>query len=389
MKKEFGIYIHIPFCSSICPFCNFNVYIDNKNDHNPLIGSMIDEISYMAPMFKEHTLKSIHIGGGTPSLLKVKNLEKIINKIYKVYKPNNFVEICIEINPYKFELEDFKNYHNIGINRVSVGIQSFDNKKLKKLGRQSNEKKNLEICEELNKSEILNINYDLIFGVPGETLDGLEYDLNKSIELKPKHISTYLLTIEEDTAFFDLVGKKKFQENTDDEIVNKIELIEDVLKTNNFSQYEISNYAKDTYVSKHNLLYWNNSSYLGIGPGAHSHFVDHDKNIYKRWENYHDVKKYISLANSNQNRFKSVENFDVSMYIKDSIMMGLRLNAGVNIQKLKLVKDFEFDKSEISKLLNLNLIKFENNYLRLTFKGRQLSNKVLDKIINNINDLTI
>ena len=389
MKKEFGIYIHIPFCSSICPFCNFNVYIDNKNDHNPLIGSMIDEISYMAPMFKEHTLKSIHIGGGTPSLLKVKNLEKIINKIYKVYKPNNFVEICIEINPYKFELEDFKNYHNIGINRVSVGIQSFDNKKLKKLGRQSNEKKNLEICEELNKSEILNINYDLIFGVPGETLDGLEYDLNKSIELKPKHISTYLLTIEEDTAFFDLVGKKKFQENTDDEIVNKIELIEDVLKTNNFSQYEISNYAKDTYVSKHNLLYWNNSSYLGIGPGAHSHFVDHDKNIYKRWENYHDVKKYISLTNSNQNRFKSVENFDVSMYIKDSIMMGLRLNAGVNIQKLKLVKDFEFDKSEISKLLNLNLIKFENNYLRLTFKGRQLSNKVLDKIINNINDLTI
>ena len=389
MKKEFGIYIHIPFCSSICPFCNFNVYIDNKNDHNPLIGSMIDEISYMAPMFKEHTLKSIHIGGGTPSLLKVKNLEKIINKIYKVYKPNNFVEICIEINPYKFELEDFKNYHNIGINRVSVGIQSFDNKKLKKLGRQSNEKKNLEICEELNKSEILNINYDLIFGVPGETLDGLEYDLNKSIELKPKHISTYLLTIEEDTAFFDLVGKKKFQENTDDEIVNKIELIEDVLKTNNFSQYEISNYAKDTYVSKHNLLYWNNSSYLGIGPGAHSHFVDHDKNIYKRWENYHDVKKYISLANSNQNRFKSVENFDVSMYIKDSIMMGLRLNTGVNIQKLKLVKDFEFDKSEISKLLNLNLIKFENNYLRLTFKGRQLSNKVLDKIINNINDLTI
>ena len=389
MKKEFGIYIHIPFCSSICPFCNFNVYIDNKNDHNPLIGSMIDEISYMAPMFKEHTLKSIHIGGGTPSLLKVKNLEKIINKIYKVYKPNNFVEICIEINPYKFELENFKNYHNIGINRVSVGIQSFDNKKLKKLGRQSNEKKNLEICEELNKSEILNINYDLIFGVPGETLDGLEYDLNKSIELKPKHISTYLLTIEEDTAFFDLVGKKKFQENTDDEIVNKIELIEDVLKTNNFSQYEISNYAKDTYVSKHNLLYWNNSSYLGIGPGAHSHFVDHDKNIYKRWENYHDVKKYISLANSNQNRFKSVENFDVSMYIKDSIMMGLRLNAGVNIQKLKLVKDFEFDKSEISKLLNLNLIKFENNYLRLTFKGRQLSNKVLDKIINNINDLTI
>ena len=389
MKKEFGIYIHIPFCSSICPFCNFNVYIDNKNDHNPLIGSMIDEISYMAPMFKEHTLKSIHIGGGTPSLLKVKNLEKIINKIYKVYKPNNFVEICIEINPYKFELEDFKNYHNIGINRVSVGIQSFDNKKLKKLGRQSNEKKNLEICEELNKSEILNINYDLIFGVPGETLDGLEYDLNKSIELKPKHISTYLLTIEEDTAFFDLVGKKKFQENTDDEIVNKIELIEDVLKTNNFNQYEISNYAKDSYVSKHNLLYWNNSSYLGIGPGAHSHFVDHDKNIYKRWENYHDVKKYISLANSNQNRFKSVENFDVSMYIKDSIMMGLRLNAGVNIQKLKLVKDFEFDKSEISKLLNLNLIKFENNYLRLTFKGRQLSNKVLDKIINNINDLTI
>ena len=389
MKKEFGIYIHIPFCSSICPFCNFNVYIDNKNDHNALIDSMIDEISYMAPMFKEHTLKSIHIGGGTPSLLKVKNLEKIINKIYKVYKPNNFVEICIEINPYKFELEDFKNYHNIGINRVSVGIQSFDNKKLKKLGRQSNEKKNLEICEELNKSEILNINYDLIFGVPGETLDGLEYDLNKSIELKPKHISTYLLTIEEDTAFFDLVGKKKFQENTDDEIVNKIELIEDVLKTNNFSQYEISNYAKDSYVSKHNLLYWNNSSYLGIGPGAHSHFVDHDKNIYKRWENYHDVKKYISLANSNQNRFKSVENFDLSMYIKDSIMMGLRLNAGVNIQKLKLVKDFEFDKSEISKLLNLNLIKFENNYLRLTFKGRQLSNKVLDKIINNINDLTI
>jgi oxygen-independent coproporphyrinogen-3 oxidase len=389
MKKEFGIYIHIPFCSSICPFCNFNVYIDNKNNHNALIGSMIDEISYMAPMFKEHTLKSIHIGGGTPSLLKVKNLEKIINKIYKVYKPNNFVEICIEINPYKFELENFKNYHNIGINRVSVGIQSFDNKKLKKLGRQSNEKKNLEICEELNKSEISNINYDLIFGVPGETLDGLEYDLNKSIELKPKHISTYLLTIEEDTAFFDLVGKKKFQENTDDEIVNKIELIEDVLKTNNFSQYEISNYAKDTYVSKHNLLYWNNSSYLGIGPGAHSHFVDHDKNIYKRWENYHDVKKYISLANSNQNRFKSVENFDVSMYIKDSIMMGLRLNSGVNIQKLKSVKDFEFDKSEISKLLNLNLIKFENNYLRLTFKGRQLSNKVLDKIINNINDLTI
>ena len=285
MKKEFGIYIHIPFCSSICPFCNFNVYIDNKNDHNPLIGSMIDEISYMAPMFKEHTLKSIHIGGGTPSLLKVKNLEKIINKIYKVYKPNNFVEICIEINPYKFELEDFKNYHNIGINRVSVGIQSFDNKKLKKLGRQSNEKKNLEICEELNKSEILNINYDLIFGVPGETLDWFEYDLNKSIELKPKHISTYLLTIEEDTAFFDLVGKKKFQENTDDEIVNKIELIEDVLKTNNFSQYEISNYAKDTYVSKHNLLYWNNSSYLGIGPGAHSHFVDHDKNIYKTSKN--------------------------------------------------------------------------------------------------------
>ncbi|MFL2686538.1 MAG: hypothetical protein ACJ0NN_03510 [Thermodesulfobacteriota bacterium] len=126
---------------------------------------------------------------------------------------------------------------------------------------------------------------------------------------------------------------------------------------------------------------------MGIGPGAHSHFVDHEKKIYKRWENYRDVKKYIGLASSNQNRFNSQEVFDINMYIKDSIMMGLRLNNGVNIQKLKAVKDFEFDKSEISKLLNLNLIEFKKNYLRLTCKGRQLSNKVLDNIINNLKGL--
>lgn len=387
MKKEFGIYIHIPFCSSICPFCNFNVYIDNKNDHLALIASIMDEILYMSHIFKGNTLKSIHIGGGTPSLLKVENLEKIISEIYRIFKPDHQVEICIEINPYKFELEDFENYHNIGINRVSVGIQSFDNKKLRKLGRQSNEQKNIEICEQLNKSKILNINYDLIFGVPGETLASLEDDLNKSIELEPKHISTYLLTIEEDTPFFNLVGKNKFNENTDDEVIDKIELIENVLKTNNFNQYEISNYAKDSFESKHNLLYWNNCSYLGIGPGAHSHFVDHEKKIYKRWENYRDVKKYIGLASSNQNRFNSQEVFDINMYIKDSIMMGLRQNNGVNIQKLKAVKDFEFDKSEISKLLKLNLIEFKKNYLRLTCKGRQLSNKVLDNIINNLKGL--
>lgn len=375
-----SIYIHYPFCKSKCPYCDFNSYCNLNIEEEELIKAYLNEIEYYKDIIKDKIIDTIYFGGGTPSLMSEKLLSNIMNKINSLYKINKNCEISLESNPNSINYEKLKSFKDIGINRLSIGVQSLIDEDLKFLGRIHNKNEAIEAIN--NAQKIFNDRYsiDLIYGRPNQNLKEWKNELNEAIQLSPFHISLYQLIIEKGTPFY----RNKIQTPNEDIATKLYEETNNILEKNNIFQYEISNYAKNGYECKHNLVYWNNGEWVGIGAGAHGRI-----NINQKRYSIQNLKKplnWLDKTLKNKNGISIKKLLSKQEIIEEYLIMGLRIKDGIKIENLQKNIDCNnfydiLDKNNIEFLAKLNLINANDKNIKLTKKGFLLLNSVIEKLV--------
>lgn len=380
--KELGIYVHIPFCKQKCYYCDFISYANKEEKTKEYVKCIQKEIEIESKKYSkdEYEITTIYLGGGTPSYISALYIENIINVIKLNYNVKDNAEITIEINPGTVNEEKILIYEKIGINRVSIGLQSTNDKLLKQIGRIHTYEEFLNCYKLVSKSKIDNINVDLMLALPNQTIEDLEESLQKVIKLKPNHISLYSLILEEGTKLEKMVSEnivKLPEEDMEREMYWKTKRI---LEKNGYNHYEISNFAKEGYKSKHNMNCWSQKEYLGFGVAAHS-YVNR-----KRYCNINNIEEYVSNIKKGK-----IENNRTVCEIQNKIdeqkefmMLGLRKIDGIDIQefKNKFVENpiYVFHK-ELEKLVNEDLVEIDLDKIKLTNKGLDFANLVWEKFV--------
>ena len=370
-----GLYIHIPFCVEKCFYCDFNSYkIQNKNEKKEYIKNLKKEINLYKEEFKDKYFDTIFLGGGTPSILEGEELEEIFNEIYKNFSILKDAEITIECNPGTLTKKKLQTMKKCGVNRLSIGLQTTQNKNLKYIGRihtyeifEKNYKEALEVGFE-------NINIDLMYSLPNQSFDEYKESLDKVIKLSPTHISSYSLILEENTKLHKMYENKEFELNSDELDIKIYDYTIDKLKENGYNHYEISNYSKNNYECKHNIIYWKCENYLGLGAGASGYI----NNI--RYKNVDSINDYNRLLKNNQKPIEEINKLTSKDKIEEAIIMNLRMTEGIDILEFNKKYDINFKEKYnniLEKLKYENLIIEKNNRVFFTRRGRQISNTVL------------
>ncbi|MBU0529709.1 radical SAM family heme chaperone HemW, partial [bacterium] len=323
-----GIYIHIPFCKAKCIYCDFYSVAGQNDKIKHFVTTLIREIETCSVDTSKLIFDTIFIGGGTPSLLNTDHIEKIISALNNKYDLSNVKEFTIEVNPGEAPEEKLKDFYSLGINRLSIGVQSFKSELLKFLSRIHSAEDVFRTFQSARVAGFENINCDLIYNIPGQSLKDWQDDLETLVKLNPEHISAYSLTVEHDTKLFELVNNKSVIMPIDElhQEFNSITL--DILSKNNYAQYEISNYSQPNGECLHNLHYWDNDFYLGFGPSAHGYDGK------KRWNNYRNLDKYISLLENGQSPLETVDKITEIDKINEIIGFGLRMTKGFEISRI-------------------------------------------------------
>lgn len=375
-NQEISVYIHIPFCDHKCIYCDFYSIISYENKSNYL-NSLLKEIDYFANQYKEKKLiETIYFGGGTPSFVEPNYIEKIINHLGKYFSISDKVEITLETNPGTVENEKLKAFKQIGINRISIGIQSFDDDELKFLTRIHNKETAIQTVNLAAKVGFENISIDLIFNLPKQTKTKWINNLQTAINLPINHISAYSLILEPGTILNKMVLDGKVKIQNEDYDAQLYEMTIDFLLNNNFIQYEVSNFAKDGFECKHNNAYWRYRDYLSFGTSTHS-FVNGI-----RWWNYSSLNFYIDAINKKGNAIIGKEILSDEQIIEEYIMLALR-SKGIDKEEFnKLFGDnwFKKNKIKIEEYIQNDYLIDNQYYLKCTSKGYA----VCDEIIKNL-----
>ncbi len=369
-----GIYIHIPFCRKKCSYCDFYL-ITNTVILERFLDNLKKEISLHSQFYKNTGFDTIFIGGGTPSLLDTKQIESILNSLFKNYIIKRNPEITIEANPEDFnKTQKLKYLKDIGVNRISFGVQSFIDPELKFLTREHSAEQSVDVIKNAKKY-FDNISVDLIYSLPNQKISNLEKTLDITLKLEIPHVSAYTLIYEKETPLYNLMQRKKIVMN-DDELESKLYLLfSEKLTENGYEHYEVSNYAKKGYRSKHNLKYWEYENYLGFGPSAHSFFDG------KRWNNFRNIIKYNISLQKNELAIENVHNLTAEESKTEFIMLGLR-SVGVNFKKYSELfgNDFTVEHKDSLKILTENNLGiYKNNYYSLTEKGYLMVDEICAK----------
>lgn len=367
-KKSLGLYIHIPFCKSKCPYCDF-YSITSKNCENKYVNAVCGELLRWSEKAKNRVVDTVYFGGGTPSFLSTKNIGKILNCVKENY---NFApkEVTLEVNPADYKKEDFDNLYKIGVNRISIGAQSLDDCELKILGRRHNSENIYETYKNAKLSGFENISIDLILAFPTQTEKSVKKFINFCEAENIKHISAYLLKIERGTAFYENKNNLKFL--SEDNSANMYLYFCDEMKKIGYNHYEVSNFSKKGFESKHNLKYWNLDEYIGIGPSAHSFFGG------KRFYYSNDIYGFMNKACDEIFN----EKFDSEL---EYFMLQMRLCHGIDSEKYreKLNKDMPkkfFETAKKYSKLGFCETKDDKN-IRFTDKGFLISNYIISEIL--------
>lgn len=379
--EELGIYIHIPFCKKKCSYCDFKSFENiNENIKKEYIEALIKEIQ-LTKNNSNYIVSTIYIGGGTPSFIDEKYIKEILQAIYKKWEIKPEVEITIEINPGTINKSKLEAYRMMGINRLSIGLQSTNDYLLKKIGRIHNYQDFLDTYILARKTGFENINVDLMLALPEQTLENLMQSVRKIINLNPEHISIYSLILEENTELFSKVQKGEEALVKDEFEREMYWKSKEAFEEAGYIHYEISNYSKKGYESKHNKNCWSQKEYLGFGIAAHSYLEE------KRFCNIDNLNKYIEnikKGNLEENRIIEEKNRTKENIAKEYMMLGLRKIEGVSIsefqRKFELNPLFYF-RFEISKLQKLDLIEVDLDNIRLTKRGLDLANIVFEEFV--------
>lgn len=377
--KELGIYIHIPFCIQKCYYCDFISYANKEEKIEAYIQALKKEIEEESKQ-KEGEVTTIYFGGGTPSLLKSNHIQEVIETIRRHYKVVETAEITIEVNPGTVKEVALKEYKQMGINRLSIGLQSTKNKLLKQIGRIHTYEEFLTCYELARKAGFRNINVDLMLGLPNQTLQDVMESVQEVIQLEPEHISLYSLILEENTPLQAMIEKKIYS-LPEEELERKMYWkTKQLLEKNKYHHYEISNFAKEGYESKHNVNCWSQKEYLGFGIAAHSYFN------HKRYCNTDSIEEYIENLERNKiERNRTIwEIQSQEEKKKEYMLLGLRKIEGVSIQEFKnqFIENplYTFHK-ELEKLVNEELIEVNLDQIQLTNKGLDFANLVWEEFI--------
>ena len=372
-----GLYIHIPFCDHICTYCDFPKLMTKGQKHEDYLNALIQELKNYERNVGFDQLETIYIGGGTPTALTLPQLSLLFDYLRKSLSFEKLKEISIEANPENLTLEKVSFLKKQGITRVSLGVQTFEDDLLKQIGRKHKGSDVKKAIKTLKDHGINNINIDLIYSIPGQTLDQIKSDLEKAIALDITHISAYSLIVEEHTKLY-LDYMKDKVELTDNEIeATMYEFVIKFLEDKGFSQYEISNFTKGL-PSIHNKWYWLNEEYIGVGLGAHGYVQGW------RYQNTRAITSYIQTIESGS--LPIVERHEVSKEekIEEEMFLGLRLLQGINIvatNKKHHVLIEEIYEDALKKLIAMDYLIIEEGWIRLTKKGILMANEVFEQFL--------
>lgn len=372
MNNTLSIYIHIPFCEAKCIYCNFVSSVCDENIKHKYFDYLIKEIELKSPLFKCKNIVSIYIGGGTPSCVDSKYIKKILLLIKQRFNVADNCEITIECNPNSISKEKLINYKNCGINRISFGVQSLNNKDLKILGRLHSKKSALKAIKLANEVGFENISCDLLLGLPNSNTFKSVLQVNKLINCGVKHISAYMLIVEENTPLHKKVESKQIILPSEEKTVKQYNRLVKFLKKKKFDRYEISNFSKQGYESLHNQRYWNLNSYLGFGVSAHSFYND------QRIENHSDFKSYFKEFEKQREFISQKEK------LEEYIMLGLRTKFGIDLNVIS--NEFNIDllkskKEEIEFLCKNKFIDIKNNKLYIKENYFGVANQIILKLL--------
>ncbi len=368
MNNPIGVYIHIPFCRKKCNYCDFCSVTDIS-----LADEYIDRLCFDIRSFAEEnpdaSVTSVFIGGGTPSVLSEKQISKLFCAV-RTLKLVSDAEISVEINPESGTLEKLRLFKALGVNRISIGLQSADRDELKTLGR-IHTREDFEVCfDNARLAGIGNINVDIMIATPMQTSKSLEKTLDFVISKEPEHISAYMLKIEENTPFY-----KSCPDYPDDDA--SVDMYLDVckhLRASGYRHYEISNFAKNGYVCRHNMLYWQCREYVGFGVAAYSYFKG------RRYGKTRELSRYIAGDNIETD----VEKIDKEMMLEEFIMLSLRLDVGIDCNELLKKFGISFNTKylqKVKKYIKIGYAEYDGNYFRLTDEGMCICNSVICDLI--------
>lgn len=370
-NKPFSLYVHVPYCSKRCGYCDFNTYTPSELDRDDQIESWlqsaIKETIFARKILGESlTVDTIFFGGGTPSLLEASVIKEFINNVSKYFELKKDLEITLEANPDTITQSKAEDWLKAGINRISLGMQSSATNVLQVLDRTHNPANVLSSVEILKKAGFTNFSLDLIYGTPGESLEDWANSLKDAITINPPHISAYSLVIEPGTKMGSQLSRGEIKAVSDDDAADKYQLAEKLLNENGYSWYEISNWAKENKECQHNLNYWKGNNWWGIGPGAHSHING------VRWWNQKLPKNWRESLDRDQSPALARENLTNEQIRNEEVMLLSRLKTGINRS--------DFNQKNVEKLIKDKLVNDVSGKLELTLEGRLLADVVFRQL---------
>lgn len=378
MDNGLAVYIHWPYCARICPYCDFNVY--KQRDDAGLTPSIVSDLKGWRDWSGERRISSIHFGGGTPSLMSADDITQIITQIKLLWNLDETVEIAIEANPHDAEAAKWKSYRAAGINRLSLGVQSFYDPALALLGRDhdaAQAKAALAQAVDIFPS----VSLDLIFGWAGQSEALLQADLDIALESGAQHISTYQLTIEEGTAFAKAEARGDIKAVDSDKSADFYDLVRERLMSDGFDHYEVSNFAKPNYRSQHNLAYWRGQDYVGVGPGAHGRLTVEGTRYATVAEmrslDYQDKVAATGLGIAEK------EALSRTAWAEEYLLMGLRIEEGISLLRFEEIEGQGLPIKVINELVKDRLLERQGERLKATSQGRLLLNSVTEKLLLN------
>src|SRR6266550_1313622 len=375
-----GVYLHIPFCRSRCSYCDFATGMYEGELAERYVISLIKEITRWREVNSPSAVDTIYFGGGTPSLLMPSQIERILKAVHDRFQIVGGAEVTIELNPgdggtsAAAKQETMREWRRLGINRASFGAQTFDDRELKQLGRTHSAADISSTFQQLREAGFANINFDLIAGLPGQTLDGWKRNLEGALKLRPEHLSLYLLDVHEGTPLADQI-KSGMRPKPDDDLAAEmyVTMIEEVCSAG-YEHYEISNFCLPGFESRHNTKYWSGATYYGFGSSAHSY--DGDR---QRWANERDAAKYVEMIEKHESPIVERTSLSDQDARSESIFLGLRLMRGIDLEKYetRFGKNLRSEyNGELDRLVEAGLIEIDGQSLRLTERGALLSNEV-------------
>jgi oxygen-independent coproporphyrinogen-3 oxidase len=367
-----GLYVHIPFCSSRCSYCDFATGLYQSELAERYVRAVVEEIR--SSRFAGEPADTIFFGGGTPSLLSPSQLDRILSALFEHFEIDDAAEITLEINPGSATPEKLHAFRCLGVNRASFGAQTFDDAELAKLGRSHTAADTLKTFADLRSAGFSNVSFDLIAGLPGQTLEGWQRNIEQAFELQPEHLSFYLLEVHSGTPLADHI-QRGLQPVPDDDLAGVMyQWMLEQAAAAGYEHYEISNLCRPDFHSRHNIKYWTAEPYYGFGCSSHSY----DGRVH-RWSNQRDVRKYVEMVEGGASPVVEEQHLSQNEVRAESLFLGMRLMRGIDARRYR--ESFGVDLrdehgEDLDRFCKLGLVEFDGDLIRLTRTGALLSNEV-------------